>query len=150
VGLTLLAFIRPDDWKLPLFLHILGAMTLVGGLVLAGSSLFGAWRQGDAAVLRSGYRALLIAVLPGWLVMRIAAEWILSKEHLEDAKLTWVDIGFSVAEPGLLLIIIATVLAGLAARRGTSGTGVRVAAVLVGVLIVAYLVAIWAMTTKPT
>jgi phage shock protein PspC (stress-responsive transcriptional regulator) len=147
--MTLLAMVRPDEWKLPLFLHILGAMVLVGGLVLAATALFGAWRQGDAAILRTGYRALLIGVIPGWLVMRIAAEWILSKEHLEDAKLTWVDIGFSTAEPGLLFIIIATVLAGLAARRGSSGTGVRVAAVLVSILIVAYLVAIWAMTTKP-
>lgn len=150
--MTWLAIIRPDDWKLPLFLHILGAMVLVGGLVLAGTSLFGAWRQGDAATLRSGYRALLIAVIPGWLVMRIAAEWIVSKEGWNDVKPTpsWIDIGYSLAEPGLLFIIIATVLAGLAARRGSSGTGARVAAVLVGVLIVAYLVAVWAMTTKPT
>jgi hypothetical protein len=75
---------------------------------------------------------------------------MLSKEGLEDAKLTWVDIGFMTSEPGLLLIIAATVLAGLAARRGSAGTGVRVAAVLVSVLVVAYLVTVWAMTTKPT
>ena len=148
--MSLLAAIRPDDWNLPLFLHILGAMVLVGGLVLAASALFTAWRAGEAAALRLGYRALLLGVVPGWLVMRIAAEWVLSKEGLEDAKLSWVDIGFSTAEPGLLLIIIATVLAGLAARRGAGGTGVRVAAVLVSVLILAYLVAVWAMTTKPT
>jgi phage shock protein PspC (stress-responsive transcriptional regulator) len=147
---SVLAIVRPDAWELPLFLHVLGAMVLLGGLVLAGSSLVATWRGGEAASLRTGYRALLLAVLPGWLVMRIAAEWILSKESLEDAKLTWVDIGFSTAEPGLLLIIVATVLAGLAARRGSSGTGVRLAVVLVGVLIVGYLVAIWAMTTKPT
>jgi phage shock protein PspC (stress-responsive transcriptional regulator) len=148
---TVLALIRPDDWNLPLFLHILGAMVLVGGLVLALTSLLGAWRGGgEVATVRVGYRALLLAVLPGWLVMRLAAEWTLSKEGLEDAKLTWVDIGFSTAEPGLLLIIVATVLAGLAARRGAAGTGVRVAAVLVSVLVIAYLVAVWAMTTKPT
>jgi phage shock protein PspC (stress-responsive transcriptional regulator) len=145
-----LALIRPDAWNLPLFLHILGAMVLVGGLVLAVTALLSAWRGGEAATLRLGYRALLLAVLPGWIVMRIAAEWTLSKEGLENANLKWVDIGFSVAEPGLLLILIATVLAGLAVRRGTSGTGVRVAAVLVSVLVVVYLVAIWAMTTKPT
>jgi hypothetical protein len=144
-----LAVIRPSEWELPLFLHILGAMMLMGGLVLAGSSLFGAWRQGEAATLRAGYRALLLAVLPGWLVMRIAAEWVVSKEHLGDAKVSWLDIGYSVAEPGLLFIIVATVLAGLAVRRGSTGTGVRVAAVLVSLLVVAYLVAIWAMTTKP-
>jgi hypothetical protein len=145
-----LATVRPDDWNLPLFLHTLGAMVLVGGLVLAVASLVAAWRGGEAATVRVGYRALLLAVLPGWLVMRLAAEWILSKEGLEDANLAWVDIGFALAEPGLLLIIVATVLAGLAARRGRAGTGVRVAAVLVSVLVVAYLVAVWAMTTKPT
>jgi phage shock protein PspC (stress-responsive transcriptional regulator) len=145
-----LATVRPDDWNLPLFLHTLGAMVLVGGLVLAVASLVAAWRGGEAATVRVGYRALLLAVLPGWLVMRLAAEWILSKEGLEDANLAWVDIGFALAEPGLLLLIVATVLAGLAARRGRAGTGVRVAAVLVSVLVVAYLVAVWAMTTKPT
>jgi phage shock protein PspC (stress-responsive transcriptional regulator) len=149
--MSVLAAVRPDDWNLPLFLHILGAMTLVGGLVLALTALLGSWRGGDTvASVRLGYRALLLAVLPGWLVMRIAAEWVLSKEGLEDAKLSWVDIGFSTADPGLLLIIIAAVLAGLAARRGNAGTGVRVAAVLVSILVVAYLVALWAMTTKPT
>jgi phage shock protein PspC (stress-responsive transcriptional regulator) len=145
-----LATVRPDDWNLPLFLHTLGAMVLVGGLVLAVASLVAAWRGGEAATVRVGYRALLLAVLPGWLVMRLAAEWILSKEGLEDANLAWVDIGLALAEPGLLLIIVATVLAGLAARSGRAGTGVRVAAVLVSVLVVAYLVAVWAMTTKPT
>jgi phage shock protein PspC (stress-responsive transcriptional regulator) len=149
-GVIVLATVRPDDWNLPLFLHILGAMVLVGGLVLAVASLVAAWRGGEAATVRVGYRALLLAVLPGWLVMRLAAEWILSKEGLEDANLAWVDIGFALAEPGLLLIIVATVLAGLAARSGRAGTGVRVAAVLVSVLVVAYLVAVWAMTTKPT
>jgi hypothetical protein len=145
-----LAIIRPDDWNLPLFLHILGAMVLVGGLVLAVTALLAAWRGGEAASVRVGYRALLLAVLPGWLVMRIAAQWTLSKEGLEDAEITWIDIGFMTTEPGLLLIIAATVLAGLAARRGGGGTGVRVAAVLVSVLVVANLVAVWAMTTKPT
>jgi hypothetical protein len=145
-----LAIIRPDDWNLPLFLHILGAMVLVGGLVLAVTALLAAWRGGEAASVRVGYRALLLAVLPGWLVMRIAAQWTLSKEGLEDAEITWIDIGFMTTEPGLLLIIAATILAGLAARRGGGGTGVRVAAVLVSVLVVANLVAVWAMTTKPT
>jgi hypothetical protein len=45
------------------------------------------------------------------------------------------------------------VLAGLAmrrARRGEgAGTGVKVAAVLASVMVVAYVVATWAMTNKP-
>jgi hypothetical protein len=57
-------------------------------------------------------------------------------------------------EPGLVLLLIATILTGLAARRGRaessrSSTLARVATVLTGVLLAAYLVAVWAMTTKP-
>src|SRR5687767_952218 len=37
--MTLLGAIRPDDWDLPLFLHILGAMVLVGSLVLVVTSI---------------------------------------------------------------------------------------------------------------
>jgi hypothetical protein len=144
--------VRPDAWHLPLFLHVLGAMVLVGGLVLAIVALSGAWRGGEAlAGVRLGYRALLLAVLPGWIVMRGAAQWIHDKEPVSKLKTapSWIDIGYSSSEGGLLLIIIATVLAGLAARRGRAGGGMRVAAVLVAVVLVAYLVTVWAMTTKP-
>ena len=30
----MLASIRPDSWNLPLFVHVLGAMILVGGLLV--------------------------------------------------------------------------------------------------------------------
>ena len=42
----LLAAHRPTDWNFPLFVHVLGAMILVGGL-LAGASLI-AYARGDA------------------------------------------------------------------------------------------------------
>jgi phage shock protein PspC (stress-responsive transcriptional regulator) len=147
--MNVLAAIRPDDWNLPLFLHILGAMVMVGGLVLAVTALATAWRGDDVAPVRLGYRALLLAVLPSWLVTRLSAQWIVDKEGLEDSDFAWIDIGFLTSEPGLLLIIVATVLAGLAVRRARGGTGVRVAMVLTALMLVAYLVAVWAMTTKP-
>jgi uncharacterized membrane protein len=143
--MSVLAAIRPDDWNLALFVHILGAMVLVGSLVLVATAL-------AARDLRLGFRSLLIGVLPGWIVMRGAAEWIAEKEKVNDVDPTpeWVDIGYSVADPMLLFIIIATVCAGLAARRQSTG-GLRTAAlVLVGLMLVASVVAIWAMTTKPT
>ena len=63
-------------------------------------------------------------------------------------------IGFTVTDLGVFLLIIATILGGLAARRASRGGGpsvsARVATGLVSVLLVAYLVAVWAMTTKPT
>jgi hypothetical protein len=155
----MIATIRPDDWNIALLLHVLGAMILVGALVLAASTLFVARRAGapgvgGASLVRLGFRALLLGVLPGWILMRIGAEWIASKENLTDAKLAWLDVGFTTADGGLLVILIATLLAGLGARRarrgpGSDGLGLASAA-LVSLLLVAYLVAVWAMTTKPT
>jgi hypothetical protein len=143
--MSLLAAIRPDDWNLALFVHILGAMLLVGALALVATALV--WRD-----VRLGYRSLLLGVVPGWIVMRGSAEWIAEKEKVNDIDPTpaWVDIGYSVADPMLLFIIIATVCAGLAARRQSTG-GLRAAAlVLVSLMLVASVVAIWAMATKPT
>jgi hypothetical protein len=77
--MTLLGVIRPDDWNLPLFLHVLGAMTLVGALVLVVASLASARGGDSAAALRLGYRSLLLAAIPGWIVMRVTAQWIASK-----------------------------------------------------------------------
>jgi hypothetical protein len=155
--MTVLAAIRPDDWNLPLFLHVLAAMVLFGALVLVAVSLASA-RGGDAAAhaLRLAYRSLLFAVIPAWIVMRLSAQWIASKEGLDDLDEppAWVDIGFLASEPTLLFLIAATVCAGIAARRAREGRrafgGLNSAAlVLVSITLVAYVVAIWAMSTKP-
>ena len=143
--MTLLAVIRPDDWNFPLFLHVLGAMVLVGSLVLVVTSI-----AGDN--LRMGYRTLLIGVIPSWIVMRVAAQWIADKEHVDDLDPTpaWVDIGYSTSEGSFLLLIAATICAGIAARRARGG-GLRTATLaLVAISLVAYVVAIWAMSTKPS
>jgi hypothetical protein len=154
--MTLLGVIRPDDWNLPLFLHVLGAMTLVGALVLVVVSLASARGGDSAAALRLGYRSLLLAAIPGWIVMRVTAQWIASKEGLDDLDdpPAWVDIGFITSEPTLLLLIAATICAGIAARRsregGRSFGGLNTAAlVLVAISLVAYVIAIWAMSAKP-
>jgi len=153
--MSVLAAIRPGDWDIALFLHVLGAMAMVGGLALAAIALVGVWRGGAVAMTRLAYRALLLVTLPGWVVMRFAGEWIASKEDLSDDEPAWLGIGYMTSEPGLLLIIIATVTAGLALRKAARADAAearapRAATVLVGVLLVAYVVAIWAMTAKPT
>ena len=143
--MSLLAAIRPDDWNIALFVHVLSAMVLVGSLVLVATSI-------AADSLRLGYRTLLLAVIPGWIAMRVSAQWIASKEGLDevDPAPAWVDIGFITSEGSLLPLVAATICAGIAARRGRGG-GLRTAAlVLVGIALVAYVVAIWAMSTKPT
>ena len=143
--MSLLAAIRPDDWNLALFVHLLGAMALVGSLVLVVTQI-------AANNMRLGFRTMLVAVIPSWIVMRVAAQWIASKEHVDDIDPTpaWVDIGYSTSEGSFLLLLIATVCAGIAARRARGG-GLRTATlVLVAISLMAYAVAIWAMSTKPT
>jgi hypothetical protein len=147
--MTVLAAIRPDDWNFPLFLHVLSAMVLFGAVVLAVVSVAGNSQAG----LRLGFRSLLIGAIPAWIAMRLSAQWIASKENLLDEDVeapAWIDIGFMTSEGSLLFLIAATVCAGMATRRGRGG-GLRTATVvLVGITIVAYVVALWAMSTKPT
>ncbi len=153
--MNVLATIRPDDWSLPLFLHLLGAMVLVGSLSLAAYYLFSARRAGSGDAARVGFRALLFAAVPSFLVMRISAQWLLDKEGLEDSEAAWVTIGFLVTDAGALALVAATVAAGLAVRRAGAGgdvassRGPAIAAWLTLLLIAAYVVAIWAMATKP-
>jgi hypothetical protein len=155
-----LAVTRPTDWDFPLFVHILGATILVGGLVTAVGMQVLAWRRRDpaetAAFTRAAFWALLVVALPGWIVMRAGAQWIYSKEGwTSESNQTWLDIGFGLADVGIVVLVVAVVLAGLAVWRGrrSGGGGIvlgRMALPLATVLLVAYLVAVWAMTAKPT
>ncbi len=148
----IVAIIRPDDWNVALFFHVLGAMVATGGLVLALVYLSIAWRGDSAQSFRAGYKALLYGAIPGYIVMRVAAQWIYSKEGLDnlDSDPAWIGIGFIVTDAGLLFLLIATITAGRATRRGGDGTvAVRVSASLTALLLVAYLITVWAMTAKP-
>lgn len=152
--MTVLAIIRPDGWNLPLFVHVLGAMVLVGSLVLAVAYLVPAWRGGSLDPVRLGFRSLLFAALPSYIVMRGGAEWIRDKEgYSGDSAPNWIDMGYMLSDVGLLGLLIATIVAGVAVRRAQGGEvgpgGARVATTLVSLVLVAYLIAIWAMTTKP-
>jgi hypothetical protein len=151
---TVLAAIRPDDVNFPLLVHVFGATVLVGGLTTAFIAQLFAWRReepGATAFTRLSFWALLLAALPGWIVMRVGAEWVYSREGWDqvDNEPDWLGIGYITAEPGLLLLLISLVLAGLSMRRG-SGTLARIATVLTTVMLVAYVIAVWAMTAKPT
>ena len=141
-----MATVRPDSWNLPLLLHVAGAKVLVGTLVVVALLLLAASRNGGGpAAGRLGFRTLLIGSLPAYVAMRAGAEWIADKENVPDDA-TWVGIGYSVADGGLLLLIIATVLAWRSARKDTPS---RAAGVVSAILIAAYLVALWAMVAKP-
>lgn len=145
-----LAAIRPDAWNLPLLLHVGGAMLLVGSLVVVAAALLRAARADgagdDAALTRVGQRALLLGAFPGYVVMRVAAQWIASEEDVDDDA-AWVGIGYATSELGLLLMIAAAITASLALRKGRAS---RAAAWLAVATIVIYTVTVWAMTAKPT
>lgn len=143
------AIVRPDSWNLPLLVHVAGAMLLVAALVVVLALAAHALRRGDdaAALARPVFRTLLIGVLPAYVVMRAGAEWVASEEAVGDDA-AWIGIGYIVSDAGLLLILIATGLAWRASRRGNGGPS-RAVAVLSAILVVAYIVAVWAMTSKP-
>ena len=150
--------IRPDSWDLPLFVHVAGAMAVIAALIVAAGSLVLAWRADAderAAITRFGFRTLLYAGIPAYFVMRIGAEWILSKENIpSDNEPGWVGIGYATADLGGILILLATILTWLGLRRLRSGGGggglTGTGTVLASLVVVLYAVAIWAMTTKPS
>ena len=151
--MTVLALIRPDSWNFPLFLHVLGAMILIGGLLTGASSL--GFARGDVKFLRLGYWSLLAVSLPGWILMRAGGEWIASREGWNKSGVpspTWLDIGFLLADIGGLILLVSLVAGGFGVYRLRAGKGsglLKVTLWLSFLLLAAYVVAVWAMAGKP-
>jgi len=148
----LVATVRPDSWNFPLFLHILGAMVLVGGLLASTGLLW--FSRGDPRFLRLGYYSLLAVALPGWALMFGGAEWIYRREGLADEPFesAWVLIGFLVAEVGGVLLLVSLAVGGIGLRRHRTrrSTALLTATTwLSAVLLAANLLAVWAMAGKP-
>jgi hypothetical protein len=147
-----LGLVRPDDENLPLFVHVLGASILVGGL-LTGASLLG-FARGSVSMLRFGYWTMLAVALPGLVLMRIGAEWIYRTsvyDDLEDEP-TWIMIGGVTADIGgaLFLVSLAVGGFGIYRLREGKGDGLLKATMVIGlILLAAYVVAVWAMASKP-
>jgi hypothetical protein len=152
----LLAAIRPDDQSFALLLHLVGATVVFGALLTSAASLLLA--RGDTRLLRLGYFSLLLVGLPGLILLRVAGEWLYRLQKWEDLpeqfdQPAWLGIGFAVADWGGLLFLLALVLGGVGVRRLRTGQGGTVllkgTMVISLILIVAYIVAVWAMTGKP-
>jgi hypothetical protein len=147
--------VRPDDINVALLVHVLGAMVLVGGLVTAASAALIGWRDEGVALRRFSYKTLLWVAFPGYIVMRIGAQWVASKEHLDNLAKdpTWLGIGYMTADAGGLLLLIALILGGVGLRRSRKGGGnglLKATGVLATLLVAVYVVAVWAMGGKPT
>jgi hypothetical protein len=92
----------------------------VASVTVAAVALLQGWRRSDpsaAALKRFAARTLLYAGIPSYVVMRIAADWILSKERRPVADAAWVGHGRAAADLGLLLLLIATIVVNMAVRR---------------------------------
>jgi hypothetical protein len=153
---NVVAAIRPDSVNLPLFLHVLGAMVLVGALATVATAILIGWGNPERAVglTRFALRAIPYAVLPAYVVMRVGAQWTEAEENLpDDFEAAWLDIGYITADAGALLLIVSLILAGIGLRKLRSGGGLgfgRAAGIISLIVLAAYVVAVWAMTAKPS
>jgi hypothetical protein len=139
----MVAAIRPDSWNLPLFLHVLGA------IVLAGAVASAALASGPAVVLRGlPFRILALVAVPSWLLMRLAGQWIDSKEDIQGDP-TWLGIGFTVGDFGLLVLLVAIAVAWWARKRPELRWPRQTAGGLAVLYLLALAVAWWAMSAKP-
>jgi hypothetical protein len=151
---AVLALSRPESWNFPLFVHVLGALILVGGLLTAAGAL--AWARGEVPSLRLGYWTLLAVAFPGWIVMRIGAQWIYNKEGWDDvpddAQPDWLGIGYLLADLGGLILLVSLILGGIGVYRLREGKGaglLKATMILSVILLAAYVIAVWAMAGKP-
>jgi hypothetical protein len=151
-----LAAIRPDEQSFALLLHLVGATVVFGALLASAASL--ALARGEIRLLRLGYYSLLLVGLPGLILMRVAGEWLYRLQNWDDLpdqfdEPAWLGIGRVVADWGGLLFVLALALGGVGIYRlrdGRAGTGLLRATMVISlILIVGYVVAVWAMTGKP-
>jgi hypothetical protein len=154
MGLTVLAAVRPDDINVALLVHVLGAMVLVGALVTAATAGIVGWRDEAVTLRRLSYKTLLFVALPAFVVMRIGAEWIYSKEQFDELPEDpgWIGIGYVTSDLGGLLLLIALILGGIGLRRSRTGGGgglLKASSVIATLLVAVYIVAVWAMGGKP-
>ena len=151
----MVAAIRPDEVNFPLLLHVLGAMLLVAMLFTVGTAVLAGRRRSDpgeaVGLTRFGLWTVVAGVLPAYLLMRIGAQWTEAEEDLSEEveESAWLGIGYITADIGALLILISAVLAGIGLRRGNVRLA-RIVGVVSVILLAAFLVAVWAMTAKPT
>jgi hypothetical protein len=146
--MILLDAFRPDSWNFPLLLHVGGAAVFFGAVMLSAVTQLTAVRAPEPDVLRRvAFRTLLIVGLPAYIVFRLAAEWLISKEP-DDFDPAWIGIGFIVSDIGGLLFLISLILAGIATRKRT-GWVTKTCGVLSAIIVVELVIGVCAMGAKP-
>ena len=146
----MIAIFQHGTGNLALFLHVLGASVLFGSMiVLVTLALVGRRRPEISPLL---FRTWLWLILPAFILMRVAAEWVLSTEKKDIPGLDkkgWVGTGFVVADFGFVILLIVGIASFMAARRGGRGRSATVAGLFGALYLIALAVAVFAMSGKP-
>ena len=172
-GADALADLRPNSFNFPLLIHIVGATVLVGGVLTAAAALY--FARGNVRQLRLGYFSLLLVAFPGYLLAKLGATLIWHKEsahsfigaafpHPDDPR--WVEIGGTALDAGAALLVLALILGWFGLKRLEGETGdfltkvpvvrsmtgealLRYTMIITFVLLAGYVLAVWAMASKP-
>ena len=103
----MIAAIRPTSWDLPLFLHVAGAMTLVGAASAALVLAFAGMRHPDARVLAQAPSCASRGLA------RLDRDAVRRRlDVLEAGRLPghsdpgWISIGYAAADAGLIILLV--------------------------------------------
>jgi hypothetical protein len=150
----------PSNWNVPLLIHVIGAMILVGGVLAAAAALVSA--RGDERRLRTGYYSLLFVAFPGLILTKLGATAIWSKYSghsffrsafpaSDDPR--WIQIGGTALDMGGGALVLALVLGWFGLKRLDTKRGQQLMKLVMVIsigLLAAYLLAVWAMGGRPT
>ena len=142
----MIAVLQPESGNLPLFMHVLGATVLFGtvGVVTVAGFAYRTRADNEHLLKRVTQYTFLWGVLPAYIVMRVGAQWIDSKEFPNGDEPGWVGVGFLISDVGAILVIIVGIL--LLVRRQRILLAVPL---LTTLYLVALAVAWVAMSGKP-
>lgn len=131
------------------FVHVLGAVTLFGGVLAVTVLAFAALRlapERAQLVRRMGFWTTLVLMVPAWVVMYFGGYWLLGHEGLDTQTPEWADAGITIASIGAGITIGLLILGWLAIKRPRLGGWVAVLATL---YLIALGVAWFYMSAKP-
>lgn len=142
----MLALLRPDSWDFPLFLHVLGATTLVGAV--GATALAASYSEGSVLLRRVAFWAITLVALPAWVLMRLSGQWTDSREDIPGDP-TWLSYGYLVGDVGLIVLLVTAVVGWWSSRKPEQRWPAQAVTALTSFYLIGLLVAMWAMTTKP-
>jgi cytochrome bd-type quinol oxidase subunit 1 len=133
----------------PLFLHVLGAMTTVGGILTVVVLSYVAWNRSEAAFLRRATLTAAVATIPFYILLRVFAEIMYSdeKDAFAGNDPTWVGIGYITSDAGFLILLI-TIGVAFWWKRSEKPVAGRIVAVTSTLLLLLLTVAMLAMSGK--